>query len=328
MRSVRIHEFGGPDVLRIEDVATPVPAAGEVRLRVRAIGLNRTEVTFRTGRSAIKPSLPTQIGFEAAGEIDVLGPDVSGFTRGERVAVIPAYGAEDYGFYGELSLAPARSLVRLPHDVGWQDAAAIWVAFATAWSGLVHLARLAERQTVLITAASSSVGLAAIQTAQAVGATPIALTRTSAKTEALRAAGATSVIATQEQEVVAEAMHLTGGKGANAVFDAVAGPGFAQLVEATAASGTLIVYGALGGAAAAFPVMPMLGRRLTIRGFGLPSVTRDDANLAALRTFVTDGLAAGTLRPAIAKVFSFDEIVAAHRYLEAGEHVGKVVVTV
>lgn len=127
---------------------------------------------------------------------------------------------------------------------------------------------------------------------------------------------------------MAEAMRLTGGQGADAVFDAVAGPGFAQLVDATAASGTLIVYGGLGGATASFPVMPMLGRRLTIRGFGLSSITRDDANLAALRAFVTDGLATGALRPTIAKVFPFEEIVAAHRYLEAGEQVGKIVVTI
>ncbi|HEX4259922.1 MAG TPA: zinc-dependent alcohol dehydrogenase family protein, partial [Acetobacteraceae bacterium] len=307
MRSVRIHEFGGPDVLKIEDVAIPAPAAGEVRLRVRAIGLNRTEVTFRTGRSAARPSLPSQIGFEAAGEIDAVGPNVAGFSRGDRVAVIPAYGAGDYGFYGELSLAPARSLVRVPEGVTWQDAAASWAAFATAWAGLLHLARLSEGQAVLITAASSSVGLAAIQVARSVGAVPIALSRTRAKSEALRANGAAEVIATQdhdaEQDVAAEVMRLTEGRGAAAVFDAVAGPGFAHLVEAAAPGATLVVYGGLGGATAAFPVMPMLGRSLTVRGFGLAAVTRDDANLAALTRFVTDGLARGALRPVIAKIF-------------------------
>jgi NADPH:quinone reductase-like Zn-dependent oxidoreductase len=141
-RSVRIHEFGGPEVLRIEDVTVPEPGPGQVRLRVRAIGLNRTEVTLRTGRSAVKPQLPTQIGFEAAGEIEGLGPDVEGFAIGDRVAVIPAYGASAYGFYGEVSLAPARSLVAVPPNVAWEEAAATWTAFATAWAGLVDIGRV------------------------------------------------------------------------------------------------------------------------------------------------------------------------------------------
>jgi NADPH:quinone reductase-like Zn-dependent oxidoreductase len=327
-RSVRIHEFGGPDVLKIEDVAVPDPGPGQVRLVVKAIGLNRTEVTFRSGRSAAKPTLPSQIGFEAAGEIDAVGPGVKGFARGDRVAVIPAYGAGDYGFYGELSIAPARSLVSVPARVSWEQAAATWVAFATAWGGLIDLGRLSAGQTVLIPAASSSVGLAAIQLARKVDAVPVALTRTSAKATALRSAGAAQVIATQEQDLHAELARLTNGKGADLVFDPVAGPNFGSLVEATKSGGTLVVYGALGGAMASVPVMPLLGRGLTIRGFGLTSVTKDDTKLASLKAFIGDALAAGELTPTIAKVFRFDEIVAAHRYLEAGAQIGKIVVTV
>src|SRR5580700_580563 len=108
-RSVRIHEFGDADVLRIEDIVTGEPGPGEVRLRVHAIGLNRTEVTLRSGRSPAKPALPSGIGFEAAGVIEALGPDVLGFTVGDRVALVPAYGAGQYALYGEVSLAPARS---------------------------------------------------------------------------------------------------------------------------------------------------------------------------------------------------------------------------
>ena len=113
-RSIRIHEFGGPDVLRIEDVMIVNPAAGEVRLRIHAIGLNRTELTLRAGRSPVKPALPSGIGFEAAGVIDALGPGVLGFAVGDRVAIVPAYGAAQYPLYGEMSIAPARSLSRFP----------------------------------------------------------------------------------------------------------------------------------------------------------------------------------------------------------------------
>jgi NADPH:quinone reductase-like Zn-dependent oxidoreductase len=97
-RSVRIHEFGGPEVLRIEDVVVGDPGAGEVRLRIHAIGLNRTELTLRSGRSPLKPVLPSSVGFEAAGVIETLGPNVTGFSVGDRVALVPAYGASPYGW--------------------------------------------------------------------------------------------------------------------------------------------------------------------------------------------------------------------------------------
>src|SRR5271168_781179 len=109
-RSVRVHEFGDASVLRIENVKVGEPASGEVRLRIHAIGLNRTEITLRSGRSPAKPALPTGIGFEAAGVIEALGPDVRGFAVGDRVALVPAYGASQYALYGEVALAPARSL--------------------------------------------------------------------------------------------------------------------------------------------------------------------------------------------------------------------------
>src|ERR1700686_3792938 len=170
-RSVRIHEFGDADVLGIEDIVTGEPGAAEVRLRVHAIGLNRAEVTLRSGRSPVKPAPPSST--------EALGPDVSGFALGDRVALVPAYGAAQYALYGEVSLAPARSLVAIPDHVSFSEAAATWVAYGTAWGGLVAIGALAAVQTVLISAASSSVGLAAIQIANCLRARPIALTRTS-----------------------------------------------------------------------------------------------------------------------------------------------------
>ena len=162
IRSVRIHEFGGADVLKIEDAAVREPGPGQVRLRIHAVGLNRTEVTLRSGRSPVKPSLPCSVGFEAAGVIEALGPDVCGFVVGDRVALVPAYSASQYALYGEISLAPARSMVAIPDNVSFSEAAATWVAYGTAWGGLVAIGALGAGQTVLIPAASSSVGLAAI----------------------------------------------------------------------------------------------------------------------------------------------------------------------
>ncbi len=326
-RSVRIHAFGDADVLSIEDIETGEPGSGEVRLRIHAIGINRTEVTLRSGRSPVKPALPSVIGFEAAGVIEALGPDVSSFAEGDRVAMAPAYGAAQYALYGEVSLAPARSLVAIPDGVSFSEAAATWVAYGTAWSGLVALGRLAAGQSVLIGAASSSVGLAAIQIANRLGARPIALTRTSAKADALLGHGAAAVVATAGQDIAAEVKRLTDGKGVELVFDPVGGAAFSELARATAHGGMLILYGALAPDPTVIPPFDIFARDLTIRGLAFPNLMRDDAQLAALKTFVGDGIADGTLCPTITRTFAFDQIADAHRFLEAGEHIGKIVVT-
>ncbi|SEC96412.1 zinc-dependent alcohol dehydrogenase family protein [Bradyrhizobium erythrophlei] len=325
-RSVRFHEFGGPEVLRIENVVVPDPGPSEVRLRIKAFGLNRSEVLTRSGKSVTKPALPARLGLEAAGVIEALGSNADGFAIGDRVAVIP--GELGRGYYGELALAPTRTLVKMAATQSWQDAAATWMAFGTAWTGLIDIAHLSAEQTILITAASSSTGLAAIQIARKVGATAVALTRTSAKAAALLESGAAHVIATEEQDVVAEVARLTGGKGANAVFDAVGGPTFEKLTEAAAIGGMLIVYGRLSPEATQLPIAQILWKDLTVRGFGLPTTIARDDKLAALKQFMGEGLASGALRPIIARTFPFDEIVAAHRYIETGSQFGKVVVTV
>jgi NADPH:quinone reductase-like Zn-dependent oxidoreductase len=328
IRSVPVYEFGGPGALRIENVEVEEPGEDEVRIRIGAIGINRTEITLRSGRLPTKPPLPTKIGFEAAGEIEKLGPGIEGFGIGDRVALVPAYPASRYGFYGESSLAPARSLVRIPDKLSFEEAAATWAAYGTAWAGLVALAKLGSGQTVLLPAASSSVGLAAIQIARRLGARPVALTRTSTKADELRNLGAVAVVATEEQDVVSEVKRLTDGRGAALVFDPVGGAGFTKLEESTASGGLLIVYGALSRDPTVMSLFPIFARNLTIRGVSLPAYAADDGQLAALKRFVTEGLADESLSPVIARIFPFDEIVEAHRFMEAGNQVGKIVVTV
>jgi NADPH:quinone reductase-like Zn-dependent oxidoreductase len=136
------------------------------------------------------------------------------------------------------------------------------------------------------------------------------------------------VIATEEQYVVAEVRRLTGAKGAEVVFDAVGGPTFAKLVEATAMLGLLITYGRLSPDATPLPLAQVLWKDLTVRGFGIPTTVARDDKLAALKKFIGEGIVSGALRPIIARTFPFDEIVAAHRYLETGQQFGKVVVAV
>jgi NADPH:quinone reductase-like Zn-dependent oxidoreductase len=327
-KQVRFESIGGPEVLQIVEVDVPAPGPGEVRIAVKALGLNRAESMYRSGSYIIDPVFPARLGSEAAGVIDAVGPDVTGLAPGDRVAVVPAFSYHDYGLYGDLVLAPARATVKLPGELSWTDAAAVWMAYVTAWGALIDTAELKAGETVLIPAASSSVGLAAIQVANAIGAIPVALTRTAAKADLLREAGAAHVIVTDTADLVAEVRRITGGTGARVVFDPVGGPAFAQLAAVTAERGMLIVYGALDSRATPLPVGDVLGRSLTVRGYLIFEASQDDARLAAATAFVLNGLASGALRPRIDRVFPFAEIADAHRHLEANGQIGKIVVTV
>lgn len=326
-RAVRFHEEGGPEVLTIDDVTVAEPGPGEVRIRVRALGINRAEVMFRAGQYLLEPSFPQGLGYEAAGEIESVGPDVSQFSPGDAVSVIPAFQFDEYALYGDEVLAPARAVVKNPPHLDWIEAAGSWMQFVTAWGALVDIAGLGEDDTVLIPAASSSVGLAAIQIANRVGARPIALTRTDDKTAAIRAEGAFEVIVTERQDLVTEVMRLTDGKGARVVFDPVGGPMLEALSRATAEHGIVFVYGALSDQPTPLPLLSVLGGLQTVRGYQLFEVTGDDARLERAKRFVVDGLASGELKPRIDRTFAFDDIVEAHRYMESNQQIGKIVVT-
>jgi NADPH:quinone reductase-like Zn-dependent oxidoreductase len=327
-RVVRFHQTGGPEVLKIENVELRPPGRGEVRIAVKALGLNRAESMFRSGRYLEEPKFPARLGYEAAGTVEAVGEGVTGLKAGDAVSTIPAFSQNDYGVYGDTALVPAAAVAKHPSSLSWTDAAAIWMQYATAYGALIEIAHLGAGDTVLIPAASSSVGIAAIQIANLVGATPIALTRTSRKRHPLLELGAAHVVATDEQDLVAEVKKLTGGQGARVVFDPVGGPTVARLTGAMAEGGVLFLYGALSPEPTPLPLFEVLGKRLTIRGYLLFEITGDPVRLDRAKKFIVDGLASGKLKPIVAKTFPLEEIVAAHRYLESNEQIGKVVVTV
>ena len=238
-RVVRFHQTGGPEVLKIEQVDVPPPGPGEVRIAVKALGLNRAEAMFRSGHYLEQPQFPARLGYEAAGIVEALGEGVQGLKVGDAVSTIPAFSQNQYGVYGDTAIVPAFAVAKHPASLSWTEAAAVWMQYATAYGALIDIAGLKAGDTLLIPAASSSVGIAAIQIARMVGAMPVALTRGSGKRKALLDAGAAHVIATEEQDLVAEVKKLTGGKGARLVFDPVAGPTLAKLTAAMAERGIL-----------------------------------------------------------------------------------------
>ena len=327
-RVVRFHEVGGPEVLKIEEVDVPPPGRGEVQINVKALGLNRAEVMFRTGNYIADPVFPARNGYEAAGTVAAIGEGVEGFQIGDAVSVVPGFSLVDYAFYGELANAPAALVVHHPSSLSWIEAAAVWMQYMTAYGALIDIAGLKAGDAVVIPAASSSVGLAAIQIANKVGATPIALTRGRSKRQALVDAGAAHVIVTDEQDLVEEIRKITGDHGARVVFDPVGGPTIAKLTKVMAHFGIYFIYGALSTEPSPFPLFDVLVKDLTMRGYKVLDLSKDPARLERGVAFINEGLAEGSLKPIIAKVFPLEEIVEAHRYMESNEQVGKIVVTV
>jgi NADPH:quinone reductase-like Zn-dependent oxidoreductase len=327
-RVVRFHQTGGPEVLKIEELEVPPPGKGEVQIRIKALGLNRAEAMFRRGQYLEEPKLPARLGYEAAGTVAAVGPDVQGVKVGDAVSTIPSFSLNAYGLYGDLANAPAHAVVHHPASLSWEEAASVWMQYLTAYGAIIDIAALGKGDAVVIPAASSSVGLAAIQIANKVGATPIALTRGSSKRQALLDAGAAHVIATDEQDLVKEILERTGGKGARVVFDPVGGPTVTKLVQATARLGIVFLYGALSTEPTPLPLFDVLGKWITIRGYVMMEIASDPARLEKAKTFINEGLAEGSLKPIIAKSFPLSEIVEAHRYLESNQQIGKVVVTV
>ncbi|MCE4941593.1 zinc-dependent alcohol dehydrogenase family protein [Streptomyces noursei] len=328
-RTVRFHELGGPEVLRLEDVEIGEPGPDEVALRVEAIGLNRAEVLFRSGTyiEQVK-QFPARLGTEAAGVVEAVGSRVTGLKVGQAVSVVPAFSMNDYGVYGERALVPAAAVVRRPDGLDAVAGAAVWMPYLTAYGALVEVGGMRAGDTVVVTAASSSVGLAAIQIALRVGAVPIATTRTAVKKEALLAAGAADVVVTDEEDVVARVHDLTGGRGAEFVFDAIAGPGVLDLAKVVAPGGTLFEYGALSGEVTPYPAFELGMPALNMRTYTLFETTADPERLRRAEAFVASGLRTGAFKPVVDRVFGLEEISEAHRYMEAGAQIGKIVVTV
>lgn len=245
-RIVRFHTLGGPEVLQFhEEADSTALGADEVRIRVKAIGLNRADAMFRRGSYIEKAQLPSRLGYEAAGLIEAVGAGVTGLKVGDAVSVIPMMDMGRYGTYGETAVVPARFVALKPESLSFAQAASAWVQYITAYGGLIAAGGLRAGEHVLITAASSSVGLAAIQIALSVGAIPIATTLDMAKKDAVLALGAAHVIATRDEDL-GEALHrIVGTDGLQRAFDAVGGPQVETIAAAMAPGGVIISHGML-----------------------------------------------------------------------------------
>ena len=326
-RTIKFAQAGGPEVLEFIEMEVPAPGPHEIRIKVKAIGINRAESMWRNDKYVESPIFPAGLGYDCAGVVDAVGKDVADFAVGDSVSTIPAFSLNRYFTYGEVILAPDHAIVKHPASLSFVEAASVWMMFITAYGALVFDAHVKTGDFVIIPAASSSVGLAAIQIANQAGATPIALTRTSDKKKRLHEAGAAHVVATREQDMIAEVMRITNGHGARVAFDPVGGADLAKLIAALTNEGIVYIYGALSEDDTPIPVLEMIRKMTIVKGYSIRLVTGDEVRRKAAVDYVARGLACGALKPVIDRIFKFDDMVEVHRHLENSGQFGKIVVT-
>jgi NADPH:quinone reductase len=325
MIAVEIRNPGGPDELVTAQRPTPAPGPGDVLIRVAAAGVNRPDVMQRLGHYPPPPGASDIPGLEVAGTIVEAGPDAGAWRAGDRVCALVAGGG-----YAEYCVAPALLCLPVPRDMDVVHAAAIPETFFTVWTNLFDRGRLQAGESVLIHGGSSGIGTTAIQLARARSSRVFVTAGTADKCKACERLGAERAFNYRETDFVAATREATGGRGVDVVLDMVGGDYLPRNLEVLAAGGRLVQIAVLGGAKGTLNLITMMQRRLTLTGSTLRArPVADKAVIAAqLRANVWPLLEAGTVRPEIHATFPLARAADAHRLMESGEHIGKIVLVV
>jgi NADPH2:quinone reductase len=325
MIAIEIREPGEPEVLVPVERPTPAPGSGEVLIKVAAAGVNRPDVMQRRGRYPPPPGAPDIPGLEVAGTIDAIGSNVDELRVGDAVCALVAGGG-----YAEYCVAPAPQCLPAPRGLDLVSAAAIPETFFTVWTNVFERGRLAAGESILVHGGSSGIGTTAIQLARAHGARVFATAGSPEKCAACERLGAERAINYRDADFLEAVRAATGGKGVDVVLDMVGAEYFARNVDALAVEGRLVEIATLRGAKAELTIPTIMQRRLTITGSTLRprSVAEKGAIARALRTRVWPLLESGAVKPIIYKTFPLTHAAEAHRVMEAGEHIGKLVLVV
>jgi NADPH:quinone reductase len=319
MKAIQVHQFGGPEVLKLEEIPTPKPGPGEVLVRVHAAGVNPYDTLMRNGTYAIKPPLPYTPGSDAAGTVESVGEGVSKVKAGGRV-----YTAKTItGAYAEYALALESQLFPLPAKISFAQGAGIWVPYGTAFTALHHHAHSQAGETLLIHGASGGVGLAAVQLSRALGLTIIGTAGTQRGIELVKKQGANYVFDHTKAGYTDEILKVTGGRGVDIVLEMLANINLAADLKLLAKEGRVIVIGNRGD----ITINPreLMARRASVRGFTLWAVTEPEA--VQIHAGIAAGLENGTLQPIVGKELPLKDASQAHQDIVAPGAFGKIVLT-
>jgi NADPH2:quinone reductase len=317
MKAIRVHEFGEPEVMRLEEISDTQPAATQVLVRVRAAGVNPVDAYMRSGTYPRKPTLPYTPGSDAGGTIEAVGSEVKRFKVGERVYVRWSLS----GTYAELALCEEAHAHALPEAVSFAQGAAVGVPYATAYRALFQRAGARPGETVLVHGASGGVGTAAVQLARAAGMTVIGTGGTEEGRKLVAQEGAQHVLDHRSANYLDELMTLTGGRGADVILEMLANVNLDRDLGVLAPFGRVVVVGSRGRVE--IDPRQMMGRDANVHGMSLFNAT--PAELSSIHAALVAGLDAGTLRPVVGKELPLAEAARAHReIMEAGAY-GKIV---
>ncbi len=325
MRAVEISQFGPPDVLKVVDRPDPIPAAGEILIKVSAAGVNRPDVVQRMGKYPPPPGASDLPGLEVAGVVAALGEGVSGWSIGDPICALVAGGG-----YAELAAVPQEQCLPIPKGLTATQAAGLPETFFTVWTNVFQRGKLQVGETILIHGGTSGIGTTAIQLAKAFGARVFATAGSDDKCEAIRSLGAAHAFNYRTQDWVAEGKRVTDGRGVNLILDIVGGDYIPRNLDLLAIEGRLVQISFLKSPKAEVDFSMLMRKRLTMTGSTLRPRSPAEKGVIAreLLEHVWPLLERGVVAPVIHKVFPMAEAAAAHRLMEESTHVGKLILSI
>ena len=317
MKAILVREFGAPEVMKLEEVATPKPGAGQVLVRIRAAGVNPYDTYMRAGAYAQKPTLPYTPGSDGAGVVEAVGEGVKKVKRGDRVYTTHTLS----GAYAEYALTLEQQVHPLPAKISFSQGAGVWVPYGTAYHALHHSAQAHASETVLIHGASGGVGIAGVQLARALGLTVFGTASSQKGLDLATREGAHQVFNHSKPGYLDEIMKATGGRGVDIVLEMLANVNLAHDMKLLATNGRVIVIGNRGE----ITINPrdLMSRRGSIRAFTLWALTA--AEEADVHAGIIAGLENGTLRPVVGKEMPLAEAARAHKEVLEPGAAGKIV---
>ncbi|HCK81664.1 MAG TPA: NADPH:quinone oxidoreductase family protein [Candidatus Competibacter sp.] len=324
MKAIVCRELSGPAALRLEAVAPPSLGPGQIRLRVRACGVNFADSLITRGQYQVQPEPPFSPGFELAGDVLELGEGVTGFAAGDRVIALTLYGG-----YAEQAVVNANRCVAIPTAMPYEHGAAFPVVFGTSHIALWHRARLRAGETLVVHGASGGVGLTAVAIGKQLGATVIATASSPEKLDIARQHGADHLINTGHEDIRLRIKELTGERGADVVYDPVGGELFNASLRAIAFEGRILVIGFAGGTVPQIPANHLLVKNVDVIGLNWPAYAeRQPTVMTESFRILLDWYLAGTIQPYVSEIYPLEEAVDALHQVVSRKSTGKVVITV
>lgn len=323
MLAIVCHELTGPSALRLEEIADPRPGPGQVRIRVRACGVNFADSLITRGQYQKQPQPPFSPGFEVSGEVLELGAGVKEIAIGDRLIAMTPHGG-----YAEQVIADSKRCVPMPAAMSWEHGAAFPVVFGTSHVALWHRARLQAGETLVVHGASGGVGLTAVAIGKQLGARVIATANGPGKLEVARAHGADHLIDSSQEDVRARVKELTDGRGADVVYDPVGGESFAASLRSIAFEGRILIIGFAGGSVPQIPANHLLVKNVDVIGLNWPAYAELNPQVMteSFRTLMHWYLE-GAIRPHVSATYPLEQAVEALNQVVTRKSTGKVVIT-